>query len=319
MLAVPNKANEAEQLKIDFILCTRNRLENVLKLLESMNRLTSCSLAEVTIVDSSDVPITINKNDYSEIGSINLEFSKPGLPSQRNLGLSSTRNPIVVFLDDDVVLAQNFISATLEEFSKNHEIAGLGYLLQGVQFTERKIFKAISSKVKVKEYGQVTKTGKNFWYPELGEADKYKSPMWLPGCAMAFRRVQIEKKIFNPVLEKGILGGYALGEDVDFTLSLLKEGKRFGLCHTTIVNHYEAPGERDNTIELARAQGHWLNYLSKSHKNFVRRNWVISRLFGEFVYLKLAKYFNRGSLNAQICSRERLFNFLGSSPYSKQN
>jgi GT2 family glycosyltransferase len=304
-------------MKIDFILCTKDRPEAISSLLENINSLDDLYLADITVVDSSSIPIAVDIQHFSSDTTIKLIRSEPGLPTQRNIGLRSTRNPVIVFLDDDVVLAQNFITVTLEEFSQNIEIAGLGYLLKGVQFNEKKLFKKISSQVKAKEFGQVTRTGMNYWYPEIGDVKNYNPPMWLPGCAMAFRRTEIVGLQFNPVLEEGILGGYALGEDVDFTLSIHSEGKRFRLCQRTIVNHYEAPGERDNTLELARAQGHWLNYLTKSHKHFVRRYWVLLRLILEFTYLNLAKYINRGNSNSRLCSRERLFNFLGKTPYSK--
>jgi GT2 family glycosyltransferase len=192
-------------------------------------------------------------------------------------------------------------------------------LLKGVEFSDKKLFKSFSISVNVEQFGQVTKTGINYWYPEMGDKLKYNSPMWLPGCAMAFRRTEIQGVEFSSTLEEGILGGYALGEDVDFTLRLHKKGKRFGLCVRTIVDHYEAPGERDNAIQLSRAQGHWLKYLTKAHKRYVQRNWVFLRLLSEFLYLKIALVMNRGSSSARICSRERLLKFLQNSPYSNFN
>jgi GT2 family glycosyltransferase len=306
-------------MKIDFILCTKDRPDAIKTLLNSINTLDQLELAEVTVVDSSKKPLELDSLQFTKPMPVKVIQSKPGLPTQRNIGLKSSKNPIVVFLDDDVVLAENFISATIEEFSQNIDIAGIGYLLKGVEFSDKKLFRNFAVAVNEEKFGQVTKTGINYWYPERGERLSYKPPMWLPGCAMAFRRTEINGVEFNPVLEEGILGGYALGEDVDFTLRLQKKGKKFRLCVKTTVDHYEAPGERDNSLQLSQAQGNWLKFLTKTHKQYVRTNRVFLRLFAEFLYLKLAFFINRGSSGARICSRERLLNFLQRSPYSEFN
>ena len=319
MLPVAKETKLESKFEIDFILCTRNRASNILELLRSIDNLDGCHRAEVTVVDSSDNPMKLSYREFSRIGKINLLHSLPGLPTQRNIGLEATSNPIIVFLDDDVLLESNFITATLSEFESNVALGGLGYLLKGVNFSPRQIFKGLSVTVNRKYHGQVTKSGKNYWYPEIGDHSKTKPPMWLPGCAMGFRRTQIDGLHFNPVLEEGLLGGYALGEDVDFSLKVHKTGKSFGLCTSTLVNHYEAPGERDNSLELARAQGHWLRYLTKTHKIYVYRSWVFFSLFMEFFYLFFAKYIRRGSASARMCSKQRLVNFLTSSPYSEFN
>jgi hypothetical protein len=59
-------------------------------------------------------------------------------------------------LDDDVVLPQNFISATLSEFSKDDDIAGVGYLLKGVEFHDKKLLKCISVGLNGRHFGQVS-------------------------------------------------------------------------------------------------------------------------------------------------------------------
>lgn len=319
MLPVRIETPSEKEFKIDFVLCTRNREKNILNLLRSINGLVNCNLAEVTIVDSSNNPIQITPEEFSGIGKINLIHSQPGLPTQRNIGLSATVNPVIVFLDDDVLLESNFINATLHEFINEADLSGLGYPLKNLEFAPRKIFKGWYCYVNENSYGQVTKSGKNYWYPEVYGKANLKSPMWIPGCAMAFRRTHIQGLNFNPVLEEGLLGGYALGEDVDFSLRLYKLGKSLKFCTTTVVHHYEAPGERDDSLRLAQAQGQWLRFLTRSHKSYVNSFCVSLRLLSELIYVTLLKLVGRGSPTARICSWNRLYNFLGRSPYSDFN
>jgi GT2 family glycosyltransferase len=306
-------------MNVDIILCTKDRPSAITSLLYNISTLASLEYAKITVVDASQSSAEVNYEQFSELFTIQVIRSAPGLPTQRNLGLKATVNPIIVFLDDDVVLPQNFISATLSEFSKDDDIAGVGYLLKGVEFHDKKLLKCISVRLNGRHFGQVSKSGLNYWYPEVGNKLNFRPPMWLPGCAMAFRRSQITGMLFNPVLEKGILGGYALGEDVDFTLALVANGKKLALTLDAIVDHYEAPGERDNRHQLARAQGDWLKYLAKSQNQYISSSRIFSRLILEFLYLHVFMFIGRGNTSARVCARKRLTGFLSSSPYSSQN
>jgi GT2 family glycosyltransferase len=302
-------------MKVDIILCTKDRPTAITALLNNIGKIDDLHLATITVVDASQSLEATRYEAFSELFDIQVIRSSPGLPSQRNLGLRGTSNPVVSFLDDDVVLAKNFISATLNEFSKDQEIVGLGYLLKGVSFSPKRILGGLTLNYDERHFGQVSTSGLNHWYPEIGNKKVFRPPMWIPGCAMSFRRSGIEGMLFNPVLEKGILGGYALGEDVDFTLRLFAEGKKLDLTFETIVDHYEAPGERDNSAQLAHAQGDWLQYLANAHSNNVYASRIFLRLLIEFLYLHVTRIIGRGNASARICSRNRLLRFLRKGPY----
>ncbi|MCX6131994.1 MAG: glycosyltransferase [Proteobacteria bacterium] len=267
-------------IKIDFILCTRNRPNAIRMLLGSICNLEVTELAKITIIDASDLPVSFSGIILPGHVELNVIDTQPGLPSQRNIGLASTENQIIVFLDDDVLLPKNFITATLKAFEEDNQLAGLGYLLRGVEYTSNGRFLNKVKNINASKFGQVTKSGLNLWYPEKTLRVE-NQPMWIPGCAMAFRRSEITNLLFNENLELGILGGYALGEDVDFTLRLFQGSGRIKLCTEIVVDHYEAPGERDNNLRLSKAQGSWLKYLSASFPALVPSRRVLLRLTTE--------------------------------------
>ena len=274
-------------------------------------------LAQITVVDASDLA-----DDFSDVNppghtELNVIVAKPGLPSQRNIGLANTKSQIVVFLDDDVLLPKNFITATLKAFSTDDHLAGLGYLIKGVDYeSARHRFFNRGKGINASRFGQVTKSGINLWYPEKS-LEVENQPMWIPGCAMAFRRSAITNLVFNPRLELGILGGYALGEDVDFTLRLFQRGGRIKLCTELKVDHYEAPGERDDHLRLCKAQGAWLRYLSRTFPLLVPSRQVLLRLTAELSYLILAKILWPATTIGLKGGVFKVLNFISRNPYKK--
>ncbi len=303
-------------LKIDFILCTRNRPNAIRMLVNSIGNLENMEIVKVTVVDASDSPLNVSDFDFPNQAQLNVLQTKPGLPSQRNFGLANTDNPIIVFLDDDVILPQNFISETLKAFSEDAQLAGLGYNIGGIRYQNSGKFVSNFIRLNASTFGQVSRSGKNIWYPD-NAMHVEKQPMWIPGCAMAYRRSAVINLDFNPNLEKGILGGYALGEDVDFSLRLFRRGGSLRVCTKVTIDHYKAPGERDNHLSLAKAQGAWLKYLSNTFPFYVPATSVFLRLLAEMLYLSFALVVGRTSRSVFIQGAYKFLNFLKPSPYPK--
>jgi len=304
-------------LKIDFILCTRNRPNAIRMLVNSIGSLENIELAKVTVVDASDAPLNFSDFDFPNQTQLTVLHAKPGLPSQRNFGLANTDNSIVVFLDDDVILPLNFIVETLKAFSEDEQLAGLGYIIGGIKYESSGKYVSKFIKLDVSNFGQVSRSGKNIWYPENTLLVE-KHPMWIPGCAMAYRRTAVFNLDFNSNLEKGILGGYALGEDVDFSLRLFRSGGSLKVCTKVAIEHYKAPGERDNHLSLAKAQGAWLKYLSNTFPLYVPSTYVFLRLLAELLYLCLALAIGRTSRTILKQGAYKFLNFLRPSPYPQK-
>ena len=299
-------------MKLDLILCTKDRKIQIEKLLENINQLQGLDDVYVTVVDASSIPLKIDGTLFPNIHNLTVTHTKPGLPSQRNFGLKITSHEIVVFLDDDVILENNFFQVTFAEFECDERLAGLGYRLKNLEFNPSPGFLRNLFRVKALDFGQVTKSGLNYWYPDR-DSQNSKPPMWFPGCAMSYRRSSIEDMSFNEVLENGVLGGYALGEDVEFSLKVINAENKSKLCTSTVVEHYEAPGERDQRLQMAVAQGDWLRFLCNYFPKNVSFLSVFLRLLLEFVYNGASAMRRPASQKAFKCSALRLKTFLFSS------
>jgi GT2 family glycosyltransferase len=269
----------------------------------------------VIIVDSSDSQLDYEADLFQNFGRFKVLRTGPGLPTQRNIGLEESASALVVFLDDDVELQENFVEETINHFNENVSCDGLGYLLQDVTLTTGSKFNDRIQGLTMSKFGQVSKSGRNLWYPTLGSRENFLAPMWIPGCAMSFRRRAISDLTFESRLEKGVLKGYALGEDVDFTLKIIKRGGKLELCTSSLVNHYEAPGERDRTRELAVAQGAWLRYLTQVHTEYVSLPRVMVRLVAESIYLGLSVLKDVSRKSSLKNSLLKLASFSKTPPY----
>jgi GT2 family glycosyltransferase len=78
---------------------------------------------------------------------------------------------------------------------------------------------------------------------------------------MTYRTQKIGLNRFSIELENGPSGGYALGEDVDFSIRIGKLGLIENLC----IEHKQAPSVRDSSRVMSRAIGRWHGYLIRNH------------------------------------------------------
>jgi GT2 family glycosyltransferase len=80
---------------------------------------------------------------------------------------------------------------------------------------------------------------------------------------MSYRRCTLEFLEFNQDLENGITGGYALGEDADFSMRVAKTGKLVGLASEAVL-HKLSPISRASLEQMELARGAWFAYLTRN-------------------------------------------------------
>lgn len=106
--------------KISVLIPTKNRRDDIIRCIESII-IQSLLPDEIIVVDASD---TQELNDvlterFRDKLSILYAHSKPGTNSQRNIGIDMSGGDIVFFLDDDVILEQDFIEVIIKVFEKD--------------------------------------------------------------------------------------------------------------------------------------------------------------------------------------------------------
>jgi len=249
-------------------ICTRNREESLIRLLASIDD-NNYEELRVLIVDSTFPEDRFFAFDPKKHVSRSLNLHRVqttrGLPSARNIAVSHIdREDLVVFLDDDVTLPRDFFFKVNEYFASSPSSDALGVRIVNQYKASEGLIKKIFVKLREKNYGKITRSGQNIWLPD--NRFGIVPVEWLPGCCMIFRKEVFSKLRFNEELEKGPTGGYALGEDVDFTYACSRSFK-MEATDSISVNHHFEESPRDNEKAMVVASSLFKAHMKNSYPN----------------------------------------------------
>lgn len=226
------------------IVCTRNRPEDVRRLLASVG--VGNRGSTILVVDSSDDDTTRSVvEEFMELSPI-YERSAPGLTRQRMAGIAllDADVDIVHFVDDDVVLEPGYLAAIDSVFGSEPEVLGVGGRITNLPEHNPHLFRRVFLFDSTRG-GAVLRSGVNvlpFDVPDRGRVS------WLSGCSMSFRRTVFHDMSFDTRMD-----GYSLGEDVDFTFRVAQKGL-LCIAGEARLAHLCSPTNRAARHELARRE-----------------------------------------------------------------
>ena len=172
----------------------------------------------------------------------------PGLTAARNLLLRSTTATVVVFIDDDVVLAPAFFDCLRRLVAAEPGIAAWGPVVETRGLWTRRMHR-LSQLGAMRDPRRLT-----------------TSPADLPtralfGCCFAVRRAAaLAVGGFDQRFT-----GYGLGEDLDFFLRLHRAGYRARFCRDLACHHHQEPAGRDDRYRRGLGKGRLLRHLARRH------------------------------------------------------
>ena len=249
--------------KISVIICTKNRMQEVTKCIESV--LTQTLLPdEIVIIDGSDTEaLNLEIKRRFNVEKIVYIHSKPGYTYQQNIGIEASSGDIIIFLDDDVILDKDYIKNIIYVFDNDFgkKVGGVsGEIIAETQDDNlvKRIFKfgfqILITMFFLSRYGdgkfQLSGLPKVI---KSGSVDKITNIEYLHGCDMAFRREVISEFRFGDDLP-GYIGG--ADDDISYRISrkyqniytpfaklFLQDvpstiGSKYALMKKTIENHY---------------------------------------------------------------------------------
>jgi len=239
---------------VSIVIPTKNRHEKLEKLLFSILKQTM-RVNEIIIVDDSDNLKTKKlverlQSYFSEAGITIRHFmsSKDDVKSisrARNFGAKMAKGDIVIFLDDDVIINEDYIEKILEVFDMFPNALGVQGTIVNFKYSH------LENAIKKVFY---------YWHAEVGKCrmlpsgkttcvcfpDKIISCEWLFGLNVAYR-----KKIFDEFSFNEKLIGYSLGEDKEFSYKIHKKYPN-SLFQTPYAKIYHnAPSTKDSDKRLA--------------------------------------------------------------------
>lgn len=271
-------------MKFSLIICTYQRPQALLTVLESVELQTTYPNQILVIDGSTDIQ---TERAVGGIKMMNLEYFRVsdknrGLTRQRNFGIHkvATNSEVICFLDDDVILEKNYFEEILKCFNSNNSIIGVG----GVAINDNRWKKTNKKKSTNKFYvydGYEYEESQRFYlrnfiglqpselpgvmpdfshprtsgYPLTG---KYYEVDLLVGMAMSYRKI-----IFNYLSFSHFFENYGLYEDADFSLRALTYGKNV-INTSAQLKHYHHPSGRPRHYEYG--------------KMVIRNGWYIWRI-----------------------------------------
>lgn len=249
---------------ISVVIPAYNRPEDLKKTFKSLLKFAK-DLNEIIVVDQSKDDLTKKLVKSFKIKNLRYVFSEtPSITIARNLGVkkASKKSKIVCFLDDDIVLGENYFSEILKIFNKHPEakaVAGKSFsakppklenLLKRIFFLgylEKESARMVSA------YGNT--------HPE--NLKKVINVQWLPGVNMAYK-----KEVFNEQKFDENLLGYTVTEDTGFSYGLYKKHKdSLFLTPNAKIVHRASTVARTPTKRLA-----YINQVDHFYLNFKQFN-----------------------------------------------
>jgi glycosyltransferase involved in cell wall biosynthesis len=274
------------------ILC--NTIDSVLKEVQR------CALRteqyELIIVDQTPKHVKSTEDflrKYSEEGLIKYIFEqRTNLPNARNVGIRKSNGTIVLFLDDDVILHENFLKILLQTYQNGDymSVVGLPYLknLEGEnilldnQSSIKKLLRTIITRIFCgKKASVITNFGvqlSNREHSKSAFADAGK------GCCMSFRKVVFDKIGY---FDTNYIGN-ALREETDLFFRMKKNNMIVYFNPNVALDHIMANtgGCRNEQNEL-----YWKTFFDNQiyffRKNYhFRKWWIICLLMFDILKLK---------------------------------
>lgn len=240
------------KLKITVAVPTYCRSDLLRRLFESIARQKRIP-EEILVVDASpDDKSETAVQECASFTQLNIVYirNEKGLTRQRNRAIQKSSGDIIVFLDDDVVLEDNFLKEIESAFLAHPEMVGIGGFIvnEWSKKVERwwKVRKLLGLLPGLYQEGRVLPYGLALPLSTLKPFSGLKEVEWLPGGASAWRR-----EIFQGFRYSQFFTDYGLAEDKQFSIRVSRKHK-LAIYGDARLYHLRDPGGRPNYF--------WLGY-----------------------------------------------------------
>lgn len=252
-------------MRFSLIICTYKRPKAIITLLKSVEKQLLYP-NEIIIVDGSEddaTQKTFTENIFKNLSYFKVSKENRGLTKQRNYGISKVSNSIdiVCFLDDDIVLTENYFQQLLSTYKTHPNAGGVGgYIANevswrvlknnekatyteyeidgyarplGVRNVVRKFFGLLSDKPPciMPEFSNGLSIG------SLPPNNKiYKVDHFMGGVS-SFKKEVVSSIKFSTYFE-----GYGLYEDSDYCLRVSKKYQLYVNTGATLFHYHDGAG-----------------------------------------------------------------------------
>jgi GT2 family glycosyltransferase len=226
---------------ISLIVATKDRPEDLRRLLESLRRQTERP-DEIVVVDASRESVEPVINEFRDLTIRYLRHWPPSAAAQRNAGIRACNaaSTLIGFADDDTTFEpQAFENMMRFWASAGSDVLGAAFNIRNYPDRGRGFMKYSALAAWLGLYssrpGSVALSG---WQTIIGELTETQFADWLPSGAATFREKVFVDNIFDEFFES-----YSYLEDLDFSYSVSRKG-RLAVVADAGYSHYPSRGGR---------------------------------------------------------------------------
>jgi glycosyltransferase involved in cell wall biosynthesis len=218
--------------RVSVIIPTRDRPELLRNLLESLSKQNTSDPFEVIVVnDGSGEDLSSLEVEFSDISLkvVTLEENR-GRSAARNAGFRCSTGEILVFLDDDMTVVEDFISRHIQAHTEQMD-AVIGDVLSAPEYASRPLAR----------------------YIERQGVRKLKSRDMIPPKCFRTGNASLSRRLFEQVgMFDDSLKTY--GEDLELGMKLSRHGARFVFAEGAVSYNHD-PSDIDDMIAKMREYG----------------------------------------------------------------
>ena len=209
--------------RISLVVATKDRPDDLGKLLESLRRQT-VGPAEVVVVDASSEPVEPLMVKFSDLTIRYVRHWPPSAAAQRNAGIRACEPgaTLIGFADDDTTFEPKAF-ANMLNFWQNAapDLLGAAFNIRNYPQRSSGFLKRSALADRLGLYsprpGSVARSG---WQTIIGEFAETQFVDWVPSTAVLFRRAVFDHDVFDEFFD-----GYSYLEDLDLGYSLSRIGR----------------------------------------------------------------------------------------------
>lgn len=259
-------------MKFSLIICTYMRPKPLLNLLKSVEKQTSYP-NEILIIDGSTNVKTeqiLEEHNFRALKYFKVDENQKGLTKQRNYGIElvDKTSEVICFLDDDIILKDNYFTELLRTYKLNLDALAVGGYIDNNNIWEKKNGATNKNKFSYdgwernepsrfklrRVFGLLPDTNPGF-VPTFAHG---RSVGFLPPSGKVYHVEQImggassyRSEVFRNVTFSTYFEGYGLYEDVDFSLRLAKKGKLYVNTNAQLFHYHDHSG-RPNKYQYGK-------------------------------------------------------------------
>jgi glycosyltransferase involved in cell wall biosynthesis len=270
-----------ELLSVAIIIPTRNRAAVLRRTLESLAA-QSAQPAQVIVVDASDDASTrafsVDALIPGLASAVSWQAAEAlGAASQRNQGVRACSQPVIGFMDDDILFEPMCFARLWSALDSDRGLGGVNAMITNQRYQapgriSRLIFRLMAGRAQVSYAGHVLGPAVNLLPEDRDDLPEVVPVEWLNTTCTLYRREALPDPPFPSQFH-----GYSLMEDLALSLTV---GKRWPLANarTARIFHDSQPGtHKSDPAAVAEMQ-------------LVNRHYVMTRILGRnriADYLKL--------------------------------